>query len=322
LLRLRHPTTSRSRIQPLLLALWAGACASPELGTALGDASLDCAEALTPTIGDAGLGDGGPGDGGVPGERPVVVISVDGLRADAVTIAPADTVLDLACRGAYSLTAQTILPSLTLPAHASMVSGYAPEQHGLLHDYMATGYIAVPTLFGLAEEAGLGTVIIVGKQKLVQLAPPGSYDEFLWITEGDAAIVDAAVAVVEGGFDVLFVHLPELDYTGHSSGWMSEEYLARLRTTDAEIARLVDSLPAGTTVIVTADHGGHGTHHGTDAATDTTIPWIIAGPGIPEGRAIEAPISVMDTAATAAFVAGFALEPDAIGRPVEEAFAP
>jgi hypothetical protein len=302
----------------LLLALWAGACSPPDLGTALGDASPDCTQPPVPTAGDAGIG-----DAGAPITGRIAIISVDGLRADAVNAAPADTLIDLACRGAYSMTAQTVLPSLTLPAHASMVSGYEPAQHGLLHDYYEAGtYIEVPTVFGLAVEAGLRVVIVVGKQKLVELAPPGTYNDFQWVTGGDTAVVDAAIAAIGDGFGVLFVHLPDLDYAGHTSGWMSSAYLEQLHTTDGEIARLVSALPAGTTVIVTADHGGHDKHHGTDAATDTTIPWIIEGPGVSAGHAIRAPVSVMDTAATAAFVEGFALEPDATGRLVDEAFAP
>jgi hypothetical protein len=300
----------------VVLAVLLAGCATPELGVAIGDASLDCTELPAPAAGDAGPGDGGPAV-----DSPVAIISVDGLRADAVSAAPADTLIGLACRGAYSVSAQTVMPSLTLPAHASMVSGYLPAEHGLLHDYyQADQYIEVPTVFGLAVEAGLRAVIVVGKEKLVELAPPGTYSELQWVTGGDAAVVDAAIAAIPSGFDVLFVHLPDLDYAGHASGWMSADYLAQLRETDDEIARLVDALPAGTTVIVTADHGGHGTHHGTDAATDTTIPWIIAGPSVREGWAIGAPISIMDTAATAALVMGFALAPEASGCPVEEAF--
>jgi len=321
-----RPSMSRPRALFALLCLCAGAC-NPELGLAIGpdasSSSLDCEEPEIPASGDAGIGDAGIDDGGVPGAHPVVIVSIDGLRADAVALAPADTIISLACRGAYSMDAQTILPSTTLPAHASMVSGYTAEQHGLLHDYMkADCYIEVPTVFGLAEEAGLRAVIVVGKQKLVQLAPPGTCDEFLWISAGDAAVVDAAIGAIEDGFDILFVHLPEVDYAGHTSGWMSVEYLAQVRAADGEVARLVAALPAGTTVIVTADHGGHGTKHSEGTAEDRTIPWIIAGPGVRQGTEIGAEVSVMDTAATAAFALGFALEPDAVGRPVDEAFAP
>src|SRR6267378_3240742 len=52
----------------------------------------------------------------------VIVISVDGLRADAIHKFHAPTIERLMREGRYSLTAQTINTSLTLPAHTSMLT--------------------------------------------------------------------------------------------------------------------------------------------------------------------------------------------------------
>ena len=79
---------------------------------------------------------------------------------------------------------------------------------------------------------------------------------------------------------------------------------------------------AGGLLIVTADHGGHGTGHGTTDPLDMTIPWVIAGPRIRQDYAITAAVSTMDTAATAAFLLGLTLPADVGGKPVLEAFAP
>src|SRR3954467_13850903 len=56
----------------------------------------------------------------------VVIISIDGLRGAAIQAAGAANILGLSARGAYSWNAQTILPSNTLPAHISMLTGYTP----------------------------------------------------------------------------------------------------------------------------------------------------------------------------------------------------
>ena len=47
---------------------------------------------------------------------------------------------------------------------------------------------------------------------------------------------------------------------------------------------------------------------------------MIAGPSTARGKQLTSGIRTMDTAATAAFVLGVALQPDAQGRPVYEAF--
>ena len=72
-------------------------------------------------------------------------------------------------------------------------------------------------------------------------------------------------------------------------------------------------------VIVTADHGGHDTTHGSSLPEDMTIPWIVSGPGIRPGG-LTTQVHTMDTAATAAFALGLPLPAEWDGVPVYEAF--
>ena len=55
-----------------------------------------------------------------------------------------------------------------------------------------------------------------------------------------------------------------------------------------------------TLIIVTSDHGGHETHHGTDLPEDMTIPWIAWGAGVRRGHALTNRVTLPDTAATIA----------------------
>src|SRR5262245_4304568 len=61
----------------------------------------------------------------------LVLISIDGLRPDAIFQTSAPNLLALAQSGAYSWQAQTIFPPVTLPAHASMLCGCPVESHNL-----------------------------------------------------------------------------------------------------------------------------------------------------------------------------------------------
>lgn len=257
----------------------------------------------------------------------VLIISVDGLRGDAVTPEITPNLMALAASGAATFQAQTVLPSSTLPAHASMLSGYDVPHHGVTwNDYIPSyGYIQTPTVFTLAHAAGYRTVMVVGKEKLVQLAVPGSVDSFTYVPGGDFDIAQAGVAEIQAGFGLLFVHLIGPDAAGHAYGWMSATYLGTVANSDEAVRRLLAALEeAGlrqtTLVIVTADHGGHGTTHGSDLPEDTTIPWIIAGPGIAPGTPLSSSVRVMDTAATAIWALGLPRPADMDGRPVVEAF--
>ena len=251
----------------------------------------------------------------------VVIFSVDGLRPDALLQAGAPVIMGLAARGAYTWQAQTIMPSTTLPSHASMLSGFMPSAHGITwDDYRPErGLIPVPTVFTAARAAGLRTVLVAGKEKFRQLDVPGMIQRFDLCASDDQEVATRAVGEALAGFDLMFVHFPQTDLAGHAQGWMSSAYLDAVANADRAVGRVLSVLPEGTTVIVTADHGGHDWGHGTTQAADMRIPWIVAGPHIP-ARALTRSIVTTDTAATAAWVLGLSLSGGATGRPVLDAF--
>jgi len=251
----------------------------------------------------------------------VVIFSIDGLRPDALLQAGAPVITGLAARGAYTWQAQTIMPSTTLPSHASMLSGYLPSAHGITWDEYRPekGLIPVPTVFSAARAAGLRTVLVAGKEKFRQLDVPGMVQRFDLCAGDDQEVATRAASEALAGFDLMFVHLPQTDLTGHAQGWMSGAYLDAIANADRAVGRVVGALPEGTTVIVTADHGGHDWSHGTNQAMDMRIPWVMSGPHVAV-RALATRVVTTDTAATAALVLGLSLSGGATGRPVLEAF--
>jgi arylsulfatase A-like enzyme len=257
----------------------------------------------------------------------VIVISLDGTRPDAVQIAETPHLQALAARGAVSWNAQTIIPPVTLPSHTSMLTGLPPEEHGVAWNGTNPGCepISVPTILTLAEQAGYTTAMIVGKEKFCHLRQTDTL-EFQFAREGDRSVVDEVLRVLEANSaDVLFVHLPNPDYFGHSFGWMSATYIYELRNTDAQVGRILDylalhDLEDSTLIIISADHGGHGLTHGENIPEDMTIPWIVAGPGIQSGLELTQPVSTMDTAATVLWALGISLPERMVGVPVWEAF--
>lgn len=251
-----------------------------------------------------------------------VVMSIDGLRGDAIGKTVLPNINDLTSRGSYTLTAQTINPSNTLPSHVSMLSGYTPAVHKITwDDYLpAKGKILVPTVFTLARAAGKHSVMVVGKTKFTHFQDTGFVDVFVTTLRGDDDVANQAVVQASAGFDLMFVHFPDSDLAGHSSGWLSADYFAKLKIADAAVGRVVAALPYYATVILTADHGGHDKTHGTSATTDTLIPWIIAGPNVKAGVKIASKVNTMDTSATVVKVLGLNAPSDTQGVAVAEAF--
>jgi hypothetical protein len=256
----------------------------------------------------------------------VMIVSFDGLRPEAIELAPMPNLLALMESGATSLSAQTVSPSATLPSHTSMLSGLCPVRHGVTwNDYIpANGFARGTDLFDLAHAAGLQTVMYVGKEKLRQITEPASTDIFVYINDRDLVIAKQLLADFPDDFGLLFVHFPTMDGMGHEYGWLSAEQLSVAYRGDEALGLLLGALDARalraeTLVIVTADHGGHNTTHGSSLPEDMTIPWIASGPGVQPGQ-LTTRINIQDTAATAAWALGLPVPPEWDGVPVLEAF--
>jgi hypothetical protein len=284
-----------------------------------------------PPTADAPLPTAGATSTPTPAISRVLIVSFDGLRPDAIAAANMVNVLSLMQSGAYTLKAQTILPSTTLPSHASMLTGMCPAKHIVRwNDYVPeNGYARGADIFDLAHGVGLQTAMVVGKEKLRQITEPASTDFFAFMDETDkiddfTTIDRLAISQVKVGFNLMFVHFPSGDLVGHEEGWMSRKQLKAYAKDDKAFGLILQALKdrgmyEDTIIIVTSDHGGHDTTHGSDAPEDMTIPWIISGPRVSQGE-LTAPVHIMDTAATTAFVLGLPIPPEWDGVPVFEAF--
>ena len=265
----------------------------------------------------------------------VVIISIDGLRADAVDKYKMETLERLMKEGRYSLSAQTIPLSFTLPSHTSMLTGVTPEKHGVIwnSDRAADlGFSRMPTIFQYAKNAGFNTAAFFSKAKFSALMTPGTIDYV--VRQGDETnapwTAEHAIEYVHeflknnGEANLLFVHIADGDMAGHSAGWMSRQYGDALQQADLAVDMVLSDLTTrfgqgNFTVIVSSDHGGHDRTHGTSSRLDMTIPWILWGEGVQPGDELKN-IKTMDTAATALWLLGIEIPNTFDGHPVTSAF--
>lgn len=266
--------------------------------------------------------------------RHVVVVSIDGLRPDAIAAYDAPTLQRLLNEGAYTLTATTINPSKTLPSHTSMLTGQPPERHGVLWNNVATAdadSIDLPNIFSVARSHGYTTAAFFSKAKFGPLQREGTLDYSQapgglfgrWPTE--RTVDDVAAYLKDARPNLLFVHLPDADAAGHRHGWMTPEYGRGVLAADAGVGRLINLARAAFgaenfTLIVTADHGGHGSNHGSDDPRDVTIPWIAWGKGVKSGLIPASSVRTMDTAATVLWLLGVEKPADWAGQPLTAAY--
>jgi predicted AlkP superfamily pyrophosphatase or phosphodiesterase len=265
--------------------------------------------------------------------RNVIVVSIDGLRPDAITEGDARTLTRLLAEGSGTLDARTIMPSRTLPSHTSMLTGVVPETHGITWNSDQTeelGVVMVPTVFELAHRAGYRTAAFFSKKKFNHILRDGTLDKSrvpkFGVLPATKTVNEAIQYMRRSKPNLLFVHIAEPDFMGHRMGWMSIGYRWGVREADAGVAALLRAAnrtygEGNFTFIVTADHGGNGRTHGTEDLHDTTIPWISWGQGVRESHRIAADVRTMDTAATVLRVLGIAVPTGWDGVPVAEALA-
>jgi len=271
--------------------------------------------------------------------KTVIVLGIDGLGANALRSRLPENFQALQREGAFSLKARGVMPTVTFPNFASMLSGAGPEQHGVTSNRWrpeqfdiapsckGTGGI-FPTIFGVLRDERPQAKLAMffdgeGFPFIVERGVPDHINS----AEGPDKTMAAALAYITSQKPALvFLHLDLMDHAGHTEGFDSPAYWQALAHANDLLGELLRTLgesgmAASTILIVSSDHGGIGKNHGGTSMTELEIPWFIRGPGVVAGREISSPINTFDTAATIAYIFGVKQPACWIAKPVAEAFS-
>ena len=261
----------------------------------------------------------------------VILISIDGLRPDALLRAGCCHLLRFRDRGAYTMCASSVIPSLTLPCHTSIFHSVPPTRHGITTNSWQPMAHPLPGLIKVAHQHGKHCAFFYSWEQLRDLSQPGQLEYTYFANNGENNgrpnfHVDGLIAAEAGCYiitrepDFAFIYLGTLDIAGHTFGWMSNGYLAQLNRIDDLFGDLLEALPDDCTILVQGDHGGHGREHGTDMLEDITIPWMITGPNIRANYEIQAPVTLLETAPTLARLLNIPPVAQWYGRCLDEIF--
>ena len=212
----------------------------------------------------------------------LLLVSIDGLRADALGRGDTPNLDRIASTGVHAQWMRPSYPVLTFPNHYTLVTGLRPDHHGIVHNSMndaALGRFVVADtraarvpdwwqgvpLWSSAERAGIATAVWAwpGVMAPRDGVLPRQWQQF------DAAIplqsrmqrIAEWITGAEGarpGF--VAVYLENVDGKGHDHGPDAAETRAAIRAVDAAIgdllARLDDAgLAERINLVVVSDHG-------------------------------------------------------------------
>jgi len=211
------------------------------------------------------------------GIKNVLIISIDALHPEAITSQSSINITELMELGVYTLDGLSTNPPLTLVSHAAMFSGTGPEKGGRQDNIWHTGQpgISGETIFNTAKSKGYSTGFFYSKEKLGFLVNQAVEQQKL---DPDFS-VDNSMAFFQtsGEKKFCFLHISGLDQTGPVEGWLSPGYMEELFYIDESIAPLIEMVKSKKNylIIVTSDHAGHGTIHGSAHPDDAKLPLIM-----------------------------------------------
>jgi len=245
-------------------------------------------------------------------QAPIVMVLVDGLGWQMLHERAGHTP-NLRRLLADSDYLHTCAPSTTAAALTTLATGVYPGAHAmvgyavrdpLLRGHLGAGHVpgpgdvfdlitfknsshdpltwqSVPTLIERANakaNAGCGPqlgAVSIGRSKFagsgLSLAAWRGF-KHIGVDALDQRPYQAYRAIKEGA-KLVYLYVGELDHAGHNHGWHSDKWLEALEALDAMVGQLFRRLPAGTRIVLTADHGMVDTdrHHRIDLAKEKEL---------------------------------------------------
>lgn len=214
---------------------------------------------------------------------PLLLISIDGYRADYIGRGLSPTLSTLAKGGVTAESMQPSFPSLTFPNHYTIVTGLRPDHHGMVNNTMFDPVLGEFTLsnrkagadgrwwaqgtpiWETAGRSGLNTATMFwpGTE-----APIHDYRPDHWQPYDGSVTPEQRVDQVLAWLDLpagqrpsfLTLYFDDVDHAGHEHGPDSPQVNAAIGKVDAALARLVDGLKQRQlfdriNLIVVSDHG-------------------------------------------------------------------
>jgi len=251
----------------------------------------------------------------------VLLILIDGMRPDSLERSGHPYIEQMKSEGSFTLEAQTVMPSVTLPCHMSLFHSVPPQRHGILDNRYVSQVRPIPGLFEQLHANRKKCGLFHNWSELQDLARPGSLAYSCFISGAaytyevaNKRLTDKAIEYIREELpDFTFLYLGLVDEIGHKHGWMSDEYIQAVYDSWVCIEQAARAIPEDYTIIVTSDHGGHDRTHGTTMPEDMTIPLFIRGKAFAPGKHL-ADANIIDIAPTISKLLGVHSDKDWEGK--------
>ena len=263
---------------------------------------------------------------GQPLTARVVLVVVDALREDTSRRSDVMPFLhQLRGQGAWAVM-HSQPPSYSEPGWTTIATGAWPEINDsppINLDYDKLWPWTQDNIFAAAKRAGLKTAVSGYDWWERFIKPEWRYAAFFTRGEDDAADQDVLKAAMPwlagGGYQLVLIHLDQVDYAGHHEGGPRDpRWNAAATRADAMLRQIAGALDfKHDTLIVLSDHGqiDRGGHGGQDPIT-LVEPFVMVGAGAKPGQYPDA--QMVDVAPTIAVLLGANIPASSEGQPLTQ----
>ena len=212
----------------------------------------------------------------------VILILVDGMASEATKTCTHPFVQEMLKDGVGNLYSTTVMPSVTLPCHMSLFHSVTPQRHGILSNSYVPQVRPIDGLVEQLKKQNKTSAFFYNWEELRDLSRAGSlsyscFNKLQNHEKSDNKLTDKMIQyATEYSPDFVFLYLGETDEVGRGTSWESKEYHSQVYNAWSCIEKVTNALGNTYRIIVTADHGGHDSSHGTEDPRDMHIPIIIS----------------------------------------------
>ena len=235
----------------------------------------------------------------------VIMILADGMRPDSMV--GVENAQRIIAESSYTMNAETVYPSVTLPCHISLFHSVTPQRHGTTTNTYVPQVRPINGLCEVLKQADKKCAIFYNWEEIRDVSRPNSLAHSCFYAgrrigykQAGEELTDEAIKYLKKyDTDFTFIYFGYPDMQGHNHGWMTDEYFEAIQSSWNNIEKLMNELGDEYTYIITSDHGGHDRTHGSDMPEDMIIPIIINGRDFEKGKTFES-ANIIDLAPTVA----------------------
>ncbi|MBK9255827.1 MAG: alkaline phosphatase family protein [Saprospiraceae bacterium] len=215
--------------------------------------------------------------------KKVLIIGIDGCRADALVAAHTPNIDQLLNNAVYSLHAQNDDITVSGPGWSAMLTGVWSDKHGVVNNgFGGNNLAAYPHFFNRLKSINpsFNCVSISQWAPINNIIVNTNADYKVNAADGVSVTMEAIDRLSNHNPDAIFLQYDDADHVGHSSGFSvnNPAYLNQISRIDYEIGFVLNALYARPTyanedwlILLSTDHGGINTSHGGTSIEEETI---------------------------------------------------